>query len=308
MTPTTEHDYLAAERRWLDRHGVDAQVLSIPAPSMSGRAHVLVTGSGPPVLLLIGGAVPAAMWAPLMARLPGYRLYAVDLPNHGLTSPASVTTSTLRPLMTRFLLDLLDGLDVDRPVVVAQSMGGLFATWLATSHPERVAAISYVACPAFVLGTSAPVPFRLMSVRPLGRLLGWLRPPSPRQVEGLSGVAGEDFAQHPELRDLMVALERRPGFGAGLVQLMHSCLTLRGARPEVALTADMLRAVRVPTQLVWGEGDTFGPPSVGRRVAGLVGDSEFHLVRGGHAPWLDDADAVAEHVLSFVSRHTTPAR
>ena len=160
MTTTTDREYLAAEARWLARHDLHAEALSIPAPSISGRAHVIAVGSGPPVLMLIGGAVPAGMWAPLMARLPGHRLYAVDLPNHGLTSSARVTTSTLRPLMTRFLLDVLDGLGLQRPALVAQSMGGLFATWLVVSRPERVAAISYVACPALLLGTSAPLPFR----------------------------------------------------------------------------------------------------------------------------------------------------
>lgn len=307
MTPTTELDYLAAEARWLARCGLHAETLSIPTPSISGHAHVLAVGSGPPVLMLIGGAVPAGMWAPLMARLPGHRLYAVDLPNHGLTSRAPVTTSTLRPLMTRFLLDVLDGLGLDRPAVVAQSMGGLFVTWLVHARPERVAAISYVGCPAFVLRTSSPFPFRLLSVRPIGRVMGRLRPPSPQQVESLSAMAGEDFSRYPELRDLMVALERRPGFGEDLVELMHSCLTLRGARPEVALTASQLRAVPVPAQFVWGEVDTFGPPSVGERAAELVAGAQLHVVPGGHAPWLDDPTAVAGHVLAFVGRHAESA-
>ncbi len=309
MTSTTsERDYLDAQARWLARCGLHAENLRVPAPSISGHAHVLAVGSGPPVLMLIGGAVPAGMWAPLMAELPGHRLYAVDLPNHGLTSRVPVRTSTLRPLMTSFLLDVLDGLGLDRPPVVAQSMGGLFVTWLVTARPERVAAVSYVACPAFVLGTSAPLPFRLLSVRPLGRLMGRLRPPSPRQVESLSAMAGEDFGRYPELRDLMVALERRPGFGEDLVQLMHSCLTVRGARPEVALTASLLRAVSVPVQFVWGEGDTFGPPSVGERAAQLVVGARLHVVPGGHAPWLDDPGGVAHRVLEFLELHAARVR
>lgn len=303
MTTTTELDYSTAEERWLARCGLRTEALTVPAPSIGGHAHVLAAGSGPPVLLLIGGAVPAAMWAPLMARLRGHRLFAVDLPNQGLTGSTTVTTDTLRPVMTRFVLDVLDGLGLERPAVVAQSMGGLFVTWLVAERPDRVAAVSYVACPAFVLGTSAPLPFRLMSVPPLGRLLNRVQPPSPRQVESLSSMAGEDFGRHPELRDLMVAFERRPGFGDALVELMHACLTLRGARAEVALTEAMLREVPVPAQFVWGEGDTFGPPSVGRRAAELVPGARFHLVPGGHAPWLDDPDAVAEHVLAFLGRH-----
>ncbi len=52
---------------------------------VGGRAQVLVSGEGSPVILVNGIGTPAAMWAPLMAKLPGLRLYAVDLPGFGLT-------------------------------------------------------------------------------------------------------------------------------------------------------------------------------------------------------------------------------
>ena len=302
---TTDEDYRAAEGRWLRHNGLEATALSVPAPTISGRAHVLVTGSGPPAVLLVGAAVPAAMWAPLMARLPGHTLHAVDLPNHGLTGRVSLSTAGLRPVMTGFLLDVLDGLGLDRPVLVAQSMAGLFATWTAAEHPERVAGISYVACPAFVLGTSAPLSLRLLSIRPLGRLVTRMRPPSPRQAESFAAVAGEDFGPFPELRDLVIALQGRPGYADDLVMLVHSSLTLRGARPQTAFTAEMLRSLPVPTQFVWGEADTFGSPSIGRRASELAPGSEFHLVPGGHAPWLDDPEAVARPVGRFLERHAS---
>jgi 2-hydroxy-6-oxonona-2,4-dienedioate hydrolase/4,5:9,10-diseco-3-hydroxy-5,9,17-trioxoandrosta-1(10),2-diene-4-oate hydrolase len=300
---TTDAEYREAEGRWLRRNGVEASAVSVPAPTISGRAHVLVTGSGPPAVLLIGAAVPAAMWAPLMARLPGRTLHAVDLPSHGLTSRTSPSTAHLRPAMTGFILDVLDGLGLDRAVLVAQSMAGLFASWTAAEHPERVAGISYVGCPAFVLGTSAPLPLRLLSIRPLGRLITRMRPSSPRQAESFAAVAGEDFGPFPELRDLVIALQSRPGYADDLVMLLHSVLTLRGARPQTAFTAEMLRRIPVPTQFVWGEADTFGSPSIGRRASELAPRSEFHLVPGGHAPWLDDPEAVARPVGRFIDRH-----
>jgi pimeloyl-ACP methyl ester carboxylesterase len=48
--------------------------------------------------------------------------------------------------MTGFVEDVLDELGLDRTPVVAQSMGGLFATWLAFSRPERLGAISCIGC------------------------------------------------------------------------------------------------------------------------------------------------------------------
>lgn len=52
------------------------------------------------------------------------------------------------PYSTRDMADdaitVLDALDADRVHVVAQSMGGMVAQWLAVDHPDRVARISIV--------------------------------------------------------------------------------------------------------------------------------------------------------------------
>ncbi len=228
----SETDYARAQQRMLDRYGLSPTTMFIEVPAIDGRAQVLAHGEGPPVMMLIGGGVPAAMWAPLMTQLEGFTLYAVDLPGHGLSDRAEFRTPTLRPMMTGFVRDVLDGLGVDRAAFVSQSMGGLFSTWLALEHPDRMASISYVGCPALMLGTSAPFLLRLGSIPSIGRLVRRLQPPSPRQIDMVATMAGEDFSHFPELRDLMLALEMLPNFGEDLNQLHHAAITLRGPRPE----------------------------------------------------------------------------
>ena len=77
--------FLRAQGAVLDRYGVAAEQRFVDVPGVGGRAHVLVAGEGPPVVMVNGLGNPAAMWAPLMARLDGYALLAVDLPGFGLT-------------------------------------------------------------------------------------------------------------------------------------------------------------------------------------------------------------------------------
>jgi pimeloyl-ACP methyl ester carboxylesterase len=292
--------YIQAQERLLDRFGIQAESRFVDVPALDGRAHVLVVGDGPPVMMVIGGGPPAAMWAPLMAELNGFTLYAVDLPGMGLTDPATYTTETLRSMSVAFLDQILDRLALDRPVFVGQSMGGLWSTWLALDKPDRVPALAYIGCPALMLGTSAPFPIRLSSIPPVGRLLMRLQPPSLQLVDRIIAMAGEDFTDLPELRELFLAHQRLASPGHALLELHHAAVRLRGARPGVALTEEQLARLTQPVQLIWGANDTFGPPAVGERAAEIIPHAELHIVPGGHGPWVSHAQRVGSIVTPFL--------
>lgn len=294
-------EFRDAQARMLAAHGIDASERWVDAPSVGGRAHVLVAGEGPPVVVLNGVGVPAAMMAPLMARLEGFSLHAVDLPGFGLTDTTRGFTADLRTSASRFLLDVFDGLGLDRAAIVANSLGSLWATWLATDHPTRVATLAHVGCPALFLGTSAPLPMRLVSVRPLGWLLTRLQPPSPRQVLQLSRIVHE----HPlpaVLADLILATERLDHFDATFRATLNRLLRLRGSRPEMAVDADQLAAIESPTLVVVGRNDPMGGPLVGRAIAAAAPDGECRVVDGGHAPWIHHADQVGLVLSDFLHR------
>jgi pimeloyl-ACP methyl ester carboxylesterase len=160
-----------------------------------------------------------------------------------------------------------------------------------------------VACPAHVLGTTAPVPMRLMSLGVLGRLMLRLQPPSRRQTERVFAGVHEDFSATPELVDVLLACERLPWYPDALLSLMRAVMRVGRARPEVVSGAVELGRVPHPVQLVWGRRDPFGSVDVARRTAELLPDAELHVVRGGHAPWFDDPVGVGDLVRTFVGRH-----
>jgi pimeloyl-ACP methyl ester carboxylesterase len=293
--------FLSAERRVLDRHGADVVPTLVEVPG--GHARVLTGGEGPPVVLVIGGGMAAAMWAPLLPYLAGFRTHLVELPGAGLTDPVGYRRGELRTTAVDFLDRVLDGLGLDRVPIVGHSMGGLWATWLALERPDRVTALAYVGCPALVLGTSAPLPMRLSTITALHGLVTRIDPPSPKQVDRSAAIAGEDLRDLPELRDLFVAAGRLPHASEEMHRLLRAAIRVRGTRPDAALGAEELRQLRRPIQVIWGENDTFGPPEVGRRMADLVADGEFHLVGGGHGPWFSHADEVGPPLARFLAAH-----
>lgn len=204
-----------------------------------------------------------------------------------------------RSTAVRFLGEVLDGLGLDEPAFVANSLGSLWAMWFATEQPERVAALVHVGCPAIVLNTSAPIPMRLLSVRGLGRIMMKLQPPSPAQVTQLSKMVNE----HPlpaEIADLVLATEQLPGFEATFLATLQSLLRVRGARPEMSLTRSQLAMVTQPSLLIFASDDPMGGAPVGNEVADALPVAELHTVDGGHAPWIHHADQIAPLITAFL--------
>jgi pimeloyl-ACP methyl ester carboxylesterase len=303
--PTAESEFIGAQQRVLRRYGVESESRFVDVDVLDGQAHVLVAGQGPPVLLVPGGGLPAAMWAPLMAELTGFSLYAVDLPGLGLTKPTAYSWQTVRAFSGRFLDQLATGLDLERPVLVGSSVGGQWSTWLALDQPERLTALVLIGCPAGLLGTSAPLPLRLLTLPGMSRVANRLQPPSAKQVDQVAKVAGENFKEHRELRDLLVAAERLPTWRTSLTSLVRTVVTARGARPGATITADELSRLRVHVQIVWGERDPFGGPEIGQRAAELIPDAELHVVPGGHGPWFRGAERIADLIRPALQRQTS---
>lgn len=297
----TQKDYLIAEQRVLERYEVDAHPREIDVPSLNGRARVLVSGSGPPVIMVIGGGMVAGLWAPLMGQLGGHTLYAVELPGHGLTSPVHYDKDTLRNTGVTYLSELMDGLGIERAPFVGQSIGGLWCTWLALDRPERVATISYVSCPAAALGTSAPFPLRLSTIKPLRALLNKLDPPSPAQVRRMGRINGEDLSDKPEVSALFLAYQRIPGCLDALLDLHRAVVRVRGPNPEVVLTARQLSELGKPVQMIWGDKDPYGTPTTGEAMASAIGNGTVHVFPGGHGVWFEQSMSIAPIIVDFLA-------
>jgi pimeloyl-ACP methyl ester carboxylesterase len=295
-----------AQRRLLDRYGVAAESRFVDLPAISGRAHVLVAGQGPPLVLVIGGTIPAALWAPLMAQMPEHTIYAMDLPGFGLSDPVDYHPRTYRDTATAFLAGVLDRLGLDRCQFVTNSMGSLWSLWLAQQQ-ARVQAQVMIGCPALFLGTSAPAPMRLASVPWLGRRLLTLRKPSAKQVEQVIAMVGEEPRGIDEIRDMLLACEQLPTYVDSMLGMMRSVMSWTRVRPEVGPGPEQLRAIQHPVQLIWGEQDPFGTLPTGRRIAELIPGSRFTALPGGHAPWFHHADQIATTAKEFLAAHPGPA-
>ena len=301
MQSETNQAFEAAQASTLSRFGVHAESRYVEVPALEGRAHVLVAGQGPPVVMLNGIGTPGVMWAPLMAHLAGRALHAVDLPAYGLTDAPPVEPSDLRVHAVGFLEGVLDGLGLERPAFICNSLGSLWALWLAMDRPQLVGAMAHIGCPALAPGTSAPLPMRVLSTRLLGPLLMRVRPPSFKQVEQLSKMVRQ-YPLSPEIAEVILATERMPGFERTFRSNLRCLVRLRGARPQCVLTDATLSAVDQPSLLVFARQDPMGSVRAGKRMAETLPDAELHISEGGHCPWLNEPQRIAGWVNPFLER------
>jgi pimeloyl-ACP methyl ester carboxylesterase len=96
-----------------------------------------VPAGRPPVVLVHGLCVSSRYMMPTAVRLaPHYRVYAPDLPGFG-RSEAPRGVPGIQGLAAA-LLAWMDAMDVERPVLVGNSLGCQIAIHLAADHPGRV--------------------------------------------------------------------------------------------------------------------------------------------------------------------------
>lgn len=63
-----------------------------------------------------------------------------------------------------------------------------------------------------------------------------------------------------------------------------------------------LKNLRPQTLFIWGDKDTFGPPTLGQEMAALAPHARCEVVRdAGHLVWLDQPEVCAKVTINFLN-------
>ncbi|WP_248491708.1 alpha/beta fold hydrolase [Tsukamurella sp. PLM1] len=257
---------------------------------------------------------PGAGFAPLVARLPGYRHILVDLPGHGLSRPYSWRGRPVRTQAGDVVTSLLDALYLDRAAFVGNSLGGLFTLWAAIDRPERVSAATIVGAPATAIaGLRGTAAMATMTAPIRGRAVQCaMRLPSPASLarDALTEALGRRAvdAMTDDMIDLHRLPLRLPGQARSYRALLRRLLRGRVPRSENVLTGAELARIACPVLFLWGEQDVFLRAEDARPSVAAIPRARFESVRGGHAPWFDDAAGCAALIDDFLRAPDITAR
>src|SRR5690606_19332415 len=226
-------------------------------------------GSGEPALVLIHGwATDRAVMRPLFERAQvDHRVLALDLPGFGRSGPSGAHAIGDYADDLAFLID---GLRLERPIVVGHSMGGMVAYELAARHPDPVGG-------AVILEAMLAAPERLAALVPV---LDHLRSGDHREVVTrlMRHLAGTSLDEGARERLFATALACRRDV---LIESLARILAFEATRP---VECPMLY---VGTDTEYADLD---------RLRALCPRLATATVGGGHYSLLEAPDEVFAHI------------
>ena len=236
-------------------------------------------GSGPAIVFAHGrGGNHLSWWRQVAAFQQDFRCVTFDQRGWGLTEgPAGAPDPAT---VSGDLLALLDYLEIDRAVLVAQSMGGISSLRVALQEPQRVSGL-VLADTTGGIGDDSVV-----------SLLADVHPPDDPLRRALSDgfIAG-----HPDLTFLFGSIGR-------INQPMPVSVVSDMFRNPDGPQASDLAAMTVPTLLVVGEEDAIFPVHVIEAVHRLIPGSRLEVVPGAaHSTHFEQADAFNELLREFIA-------
>ena len=293
-----------AEKRLFARYEVRPTPRFLEFDSEPTRIRVLELGSGPPVLLLHPAGYFGAVWVSQLARLRGHRLLAPDLPGHGLSGALDYRGLDLRRKFVADATALLDGLQIDQAAVVGNSLGGMYALWLALAAPERVTRLAIVGLPGIALaGPRVDLGLALLGVPVLNRFL--LRLPSnPKRTRAmLTPSLGRPASQAAdrEIFEIHYLAGRRPEVVLSLTTMLEREFRWKTVRPEWIVRDDELASLAMPTCFIFGDKDAYGGREIVDHAAREIPDARVESISGGHLPYLDQPDECARLLSEFLA-------
>ncbi len=251
------------------------------------RLRVDITGSGPPLLLVMGLGGNLEMWEPLREALPGREIITFDTPGTGGSSTPALPMSI--PQHAALAARLLRALGYDTVDVLGVSWGGVVAQQLAIARPQRVRRLVLASTVTGAMGwPGRPAVLRRMMTPRRYYSRSYFEAVAPT-IYG--GRARRDPAY---LRgEAQTRLARPPSWRGYFGQVLAI---------STFTTAPLLHRIQAPTLVLSGDDDPLVPLVNARLLTALIPKATLHVVRdGGHLVLFDTTDEVGSVIETFLS-------
>jgi pimeloyl-ACP methyl ester carboxylesterase len=227
-------------------------------------------------------------WAVSLAS--SHRVIRFDLPGAGLSGqdPEGLYTDDRS---IRLLMALLDELGLDRATLAGNSIGGRLAWRFAAAHPDRVSRLILIApdgyaSPGFDYGIAPRVPAMLHLMRLF--LPKWALRPNIA-----AAYADPDRLSEPVM-ERYHALLLAPGNRKAMLMRMRQTVLVE--------PGPLLREIKVPVLLLWGEKDAMIPVANAQDYLAELPDARLVVLPGlGHVPQEEAPAESLAPVLDFLA-------
>jgi pimeloyl-ACP methyl ester carboxylesterase len=251
-------------------------------------------GNRQAVVLVHGLANSLEIWDRVRDRLAmRYRVIAFDLPGFGYASrPDAAYDGRFFAVQ---LNAVLEALDLERAILVGNSLGASVVLCLSELAPKRIEKAVLAAPGGFGRKTNLTMRFPAMPI-----IGGWLGRPTPFNNRLTLRLAIYDQSNvTPELLALTNRYAAIPGSNMSFVRTLQAGVSLWGSRDRSAVEK-VARRFDAPTLIVWGRQDRVFPSNQAERAARLLPNSKLLLMDNcGHYPQWEQPDLFADALETF---------
>jgi pimeloyl-ACP methyl ester carboxylesterase len=244
------------------------------------HAHEGSSPAAPPVILIHGAGGSHLHWPAEIRRLPGQRVYALDLPGHGKSEGRGQQSINA---YAHLVIEWMNALETARAFFIGHSMGSAISMVIALQYPEQVIGLS-------LIGSGPRLP-----VDPA--ILSFCNNPTTyhKAVDALTTRAFSPSAD-PRLVELASkrTLETRLSVLKGD---LLACSTFE--------VGDQLENIRQPTRVISGADDRLTPVRSAEQLASRIPNSRLEIIpQAGHMVMLEKPLETAEILNRFLSSFT----
>ena len=271
--------------------GIGDQLREQAVETALGTLRVQVGGVGSPIVfwpsLLMTGDMWHAVADDLVAR---WQVVLVDPPGHGGSQP--LTDMFTFGDCARCVVDILDGLGIDRAHFVGNSWGGMIGATFAATYPERIGRAVLMNCTAGRASVRQKVQFAML-LR-LAQWHGQIGPLLTRSV--LKAFLGPTtFRERPDV----VAQVRSAMTSVNVASVSWAVKSVVPARPDQRA---LLAGITTPVLVVGGTEDVTFPPREAIAMADAIPNSSIRVLDGvAHLAGLEDPALVSSLVEEFLT-------
>jgi 2-hydroxy-6-oxonona-2,4-dienedioate hydrolase len=293
MSGTATHQY---QSLWGDLRGASFDQGYLNADGW--RTRYLHSGhpDSPTLLLLHGTSGHADCYTRNLAEHGAhFNTYAIDLIGHGWSDKPDFDYEI--DAYVEHVRAVLDALACKRAHVSGESLGGWVAARFALKYPERVGRLALN-----TTGGATLIPAVMEKIKQSTRAA--VENPSWEMVKArLEWLMADSAVVNDDLVACRQAIYQQPGFRQALEHIL--VLQEPTVRQRNNLTDAEWAAIKHDTLVLWTSHDPTADTSVGQRIASLIPNSRYVLMRGcGHWPQYEDPATFNQLHIDFLLDRT----
>jgi pimeloyl-ACP methyl ester carboxylesterase len=277
-----------------------ASIYYVTAGDPTNPAVIFIHGFGGSTFTWRDNLLPVAQ--------AGFYAIALDLPPFGL-SDKSASLGYTRSDMAKYVVGLMDILQIDHATIVGHSMGGAVTALLAVNNPERVQSLVFVAGGVFealdretTQETDNQSPFAFLAN---------LDPTSPGAAQLLrvtlrprtfANIMTSAYYDQESITDEMVDGYARP---LQIENWPQGFLAYLQARDQQIITlSDLANTATMPVLILWGEEDSWVPITLGEAMLATLPDARMiRYPLTGHLPMEEQTERFNQDLVAFLEEN-----